>query len=59
MVQDLGEHSEEATGVTWQHPATNDEPLLTPRLELVPVIADDAEELTEVFGGAGVEDRLT
>jgi RimJ/RimL family protein N-acetyltransferase len=35
--------------VTWQHPATADEPLLTLRLELVPVIADDAEELTEVF----------
>jgi RimJ/RimL family protein N-acetyltransferase len=36
--------------VTWQYPATADEPLLTHRLGLVPVIADDAEELTEVFG---------
>jgi RimJ/RimL family protein N-acetyltransferase len=36
--------------VTWQHPATADEPLLTVRLELVPVIAEHAEELTEVFG---------
>jgi hypothetical protein len=35
--------------VTWQHPAA-DEPLLTVRLELVPAIADHAEELTEVFG---------
>jgi RimJ/RimL family protein N-acetyltransferase len=35
--------------VTWQHPATAGEPLLTVRLELVPVIADHAEELTEVF----------
>jgi hypothetical protein len=43
-------YSEEATGETWQHPATTDEPLLTPRLELVPVIADDAEELTEGQG---------
>jgi Acetyltransferase (GNAT) domain len=33
-----------------QHPARNDERLLTPRLELVPVITDDAEELTDVFG---------
>jgi protein-L-isoaspartate(D-aspartate) O-methyltransferase len=33
------------------HPqARNDERLLTPRLELVPVVADDAEELTDVFG---------
>jgi RimJ/RimL family protein N-acetyltransferase len=36
--------------MTWQHPMPTDEHLLTPRLELVPVIADDAEELTEVFG---------
>jgi protein-L-isoaspartate(D-aspartate) O-methyltransferase len=36
--------------VSWQHPARNDERLLTPRLELVPAVADDAEELTEVFG---------
>jgi RimJ/RimL family protein N-acetyltransferase len=36
--------------VTWQHPATADEALLTVRLELVPVVADHAEELTEVFG---------
>ena len=35
--------------MTWQHPAA-DEPLLTVRLELVPAIADHAEELTEVFG---------
>ena len=34
----------------WQHQARNDERLLTPRLELVPVVADDAEELTDVFG---------
>jgi RimJ/RimL family protein N-acetyltransferase len=32
-----------------RHPAPTDERLLTPRLELVPVVADDAEELTEVF----------
>lgn len=36
--------------MSWQHPARNDERLLTPRLELVPAVADDAEELTEVFG---------
>ena len=36
--------------MTWQHPATADEPLLTVRLELVPVIAEHAEELNEVFG---------
>jgi RimJ/RimL family protein N-acetyltransferase len=36
--------------VIWQHQARNDERLLTPRLELVPVVADDAEELTDVFG---------
>ena len=34
----------------WQHPGPADERLLTRRLELVPVVADDAEELTEVFG---------
>ena len=33
-----------------QHPGPADERLLTPRLELVPVVADDAEELAEVFG---------
>lgn len=33
-----------------QHPARNDGRLLTPRLELVPVVADDAEELIDVFG---------
>src|SRR4029453_18783425 len=37
-------------GMSWQHQARNDERLLTPRLELVPVVADDAEELTDVFG---------
>jgi protein-L-isoaspartate(D-aspartate) O-methyltransferase len=36
--------------VIWQHQARNDERLLTPRLELVTVVADDAEELTDVFG---------
>jgi protein-L-isoaspartate(D-aspartate) O-methyltransferase len=36
--------------MSWQHQARNDERLLTPRLELVPVVADDAEELTDVFG---------
>ena len=36
--------------MTWQHPGPADERLLTRRLELVPVVADDAEELTEVFG---------
>jgi RimJ/RimL family protein N-acetyltransferase len=36
--------------VTWHHSATAEEPLLTPRLKLVPVMPDDAEELTEVFG---------
>jgi RimJ/RimL family protein N-acetyltransferase len=35
--------------VIWRHPAPTDERLLTPRLELVPVVGDDAEELTEVF----------
>jgi RimJ/RimL family protein N-acetyltransferase len=34
--------------VSWQPPAS--ERLLTPRLELLPVIADHAEELAEVFG---------
>ena len=34
----------------WQHPGPADERLLTRRLELVPVVADDAEELTDVFG---------
>jgi hypothetical protein len=37
---------------TCQHPATADEPLGTVRLELVPVITDHAEELTEVFSDA-------
>jgi hypothetical protein len=36
--------------VIWQHPGPADERLLTRRLELVPVVADDAEELIEVFG---------
>ena len=36
--------------MTWQHPMPTDEHLLSPRLELVPVIADNAEELTQVFG---------
>jgi RimJ/RimL family protein N-acetyltransferase len=36
--------------VTAEHPAPIGERLLTPRLELVPVVADDAEELAEVFG---------
>jgi hypothetical protein len=35
--------------VTAQHPAPTEERLLTPGLELAPVVADDAEELTEVF----------
>ena len=34
----------------WQHPGPADERLLTRRLELIPVVADDAEELIEVFG---------
>jgi RimJ/RimL family protein N-acetyltransferase len=50
IVQDPGEVHEEAHGVIWQHPDPADERLLTPRLELVPVGADDAEELNEVFG---------
>jgi RimJ/RimL family protein N-acetyltransferase len=45
----LVRRSEEAAGVTAQHPAPTEERLLTPRLELAPVVADDAEELTEVF----------
>jgi RimJ/RimL family protein N-acetyltransferase len=35
--------------VIWRHPAPTEERLLTPRLELAPVVADHAEELTEVF----------
>ena len=36
--------------MTRRHPAPTEEPILTPRLELVPVVDDDAEELVEVFG---------
>jgi RimJ/RimL family protein N-acetyltransferase len=32
------------------HPASTDGRILTTRLELVPVIADDADEMAEVFG---------
>jgi RimJ/RimL family protein N-acetyltransferase len=50
MVQDPGEVHRGGRGVIRQHPGPADERLLTPRLELVPVVADDAEELAEVFG---------
>ena len=36
--------------MVWQRPGPADERLLTRRLELVPIVAGDAEELTEVFG---------
>jgi RimJ/RimL family protein N-acetyltransferase len=36
--------------VTGQHEGPTDERILTPRLELAPVVADDAAELVEVFG---------
>jgi RimJ/RimL family protein N-acetyltransferase len=49
MVQDPGEHRG-SREVIWQHLGPADERLLTRRLELVPVVADDAGELTEVFG---------
>jgi RimJ/RimL family protein N-acetyltransferase len=50
MVQNAGGAQRGGRGVTAQYPAPTEERLLTPRLELLPVIADAAEELTEVFG---------
>jgi protein-L-isoaspartate(D-aspartate) O-methyltransferase len=50
MVQGPFEVHRGGRGVIRQHPGPADERLLTPRLELVPVVADDAEELAEVFG---------
>jgi RimJ/RimL family protein N-acetyltransferase len=38
------------SAVTRRHPAPTEAPILTPRLKLVPVVADDADELIEVFG---------
>jgi protein-L-isoaspartate(D-aspartate) O-methyltransferase len=49
-MQDPGEVHRGGCGVIWQHPGPADERLLTRRLELAPVVADDAEQLAEVFG---------
>jgi RimJ/RimL family protein N-acetyltransferase len=50
MVQNARELQRGGRGVTAQHPVPTEERLVTPRLELVPVVADDAEDLAEVFG---------